>query len=195
MKRPKLFAGRIELSAFLLGCLAVLYPIAAVTAVHTIGPLVVIACLCILLVLRGFLGVARKAPLALTLSMLGVAGAMGVAAAFDRPLSVRLYPAFMNLALLIAFGLSLLRGPSMIERLARLHEPDLPQSGVRYTRRVTYVWVGFFALNGTIAAWTALYADWRGWTLYNGLIAYGAMAALFGVEFAVRRVVRKRAGA
>ena len=39
--------------------------------------------------------------------------------------------------------------------------------------------------------WTALYADWRTWALYNGVIAYVAMGALFAVEFAVRWIVRK----
>lgn len=182
---------RFDVSAVFIGALALLYPVAAVIAVHTIGPLWVVAGLGAFLIARGVIGLAGKAPLALTLALLGVAAAMAAAAAIDQALSVRLYPAFMNLALLLTFGMSLRRGPSMVERLARLHEPDLPPSGVRYTRRVTWVWVVFFALNGAIAAWTAFYADWRVWTLYNGLIAYCAMGAVFAVEFAVRRVVRR----
>jgi hypothetical protein len=48
--------------------------------------------------------------------------------------------------------LSLLSGPSMIERLARLREPDLPPEAIRYTRRVTQAWCVFFVFNGGIAS-------------------------------------------
>ncbi len=186
---------RIDLSALVLGLLALVYPIAAVITVRTLGPLWVIGVLCALLALRGALGWTRKAPVSLTLALIGVACAMALTAAYDQQLSVRLYPAFMNAAFFSAFSLSLLRGPSMIERLARLHEPDLPPSGVRYTRRVTWVWIGFFVLNGGVAVWTALYADWHTWTLFNGVIAYVAMAVLFAIEFAIRGFVRKDAHA
>lgn len=81
----------------------------------------------------------------------------------------------------------------MIERFARLHEPDLPESGVRYTRKVTFVWCAFFILNGAAALWTALQASLELWALYNGLIAYVLMGALLGGEFLVRGFVRKRA--
>lgn len=184
---------RFDLSAALLGAAALLYPLMALVLVRVVGPVWVVGGLCVLLVLRLWIGWARKTPLGLTLALAGVAGAMALSAAYDAQLAVRLYPAFMNGALLAAFGLSLVRGPSLIERLARLHEPDLPQSGIRYTRCVTWVWAMFFALNGAAALWTALFADWHLWTLYNGLIAYVAMAILFGGEFLIRQFVRKRA--
>ena len=74
----------------------------------------------------------------------------------------------------------------VVSDFARIVEPELPESGVRYTRAVTWVWCGFFAVNGAIATWTALYADWPLWTLYNGLIAYIAIAVLFAGEMLVR---------
>ena len=55
------------------------------------------------------------------------------------------YPVLINMSLLIIFGYSLYQGPPIIERLARLSEPDLPPDGMRYTRRVTGVWCFFFA--------------------------------------------------
>jgi uncharacterized membrane protein len=54
-------------------------------------------------------------------------------------LPLKLYPVVVNLTLLFVFGVSLWRGPPVVERLARLSEPDLPPEGVRYTRRVTQV--------------------------------------------------------
>lgn len=184
---------RFDKSAALLTAISILYPLFAALAVRTFGPAPVVVGLCILLVLRGIGGASRNVPAGLTLGLLAVAAAIGLIALYDRDLSVRLYPALMNLALLVAFAQTLVSGPSMIERFARLMEPDLGDAGIRYTRKVTWVWVGFFAINGAIAAGTALYGDWRVWTLYNGVIAYIAIGALMGGEYLVRRKVRGEA--
>ncbi|MEJ0058671.1 MAG: hypothetical protein WDM79_03345 [Terricaulis sp.] len=183
---------RIDVSAVLLAGISLLYPLLAALAVRSWGPGWVVVILCGLIAVRGLFGFARGIPSALTYGLLAVAALIALIALWDRELSVRLYPACMNAAMLIAFALTLRRGPSMIERFARLAEPNLPESGVRYTRTVTWVWVVFFLINGAIATWTALYADWDFWTLYNGLIAYLAMGALFAGEFIVRQFVRKR---
>lgn len=182
----------VDPSAIGFALVSILYPLFAAFAVRAWGPLWVIAGLCVLLVARVVLGLRQSAPASLTFGLIAVAAAMALVALVDRELSVRLYPAFMNAAMLLAFGQTLLRGPSMIERFARLVHPDLPESGVRYTRAVTWMWVGFFLVNGAIATWTALYATWETWTLYNGVIAYAAMGTLFAGEFLVRGVVRGR---
>lgn len=103
------------------------------------------------------------------------------------------YPVLVNLVMLGVFAYSLTQPQSVIERLARLQEPELPPSGVRYTRRVTQVWCIFFVINGSIAAATALAADLDLWTLYNGLIAYLLMGTLLAGEWLVRMRVRARA--
>lgn len=185
---------KVDASALVFAGVSILYPLVASFAVRSFGPGWVVAALCVLLAARGLLGLKNKIPAALTYGLLAVAIGVGLVALYDRELSVRLYPAFMNAAMLIAFAETLVRPPSMIERFARLHEPDLPESGVRYTRAVTWVWAAFFAINGAIAVWTALYADWSTWTLYNGVIVYIAMGALFAGEFIVRPFAR-RAGA
>lgn len=100
---------------------------------------------------------------------------------------LRLYPAAVNAGLLALFGLSLYRAPPMIERFARLKHPDLPPAGVRYTRRVTQIWCVFFAANGALAAYTALFASREAWALYNGLIAYLLIGVLMGGEWLFRR--------
>ena len=111
----------------------------------------------------------------------------------DGWLPLKLYPVAVNLALLGGFAASLRRGPSAIERLARLREPQLPPAAVAYTRRVTQVWCVFFAANTAASAATALWADAAGWALYNGLVAYVLMGLLMGGEWVVRRRVRARA--
>lgn len=102
---------------------------------------------------------------------------------------LRLYPALVNFGLLIAFGATLVRGPSMIEKFARLGKPDLPPGAVRHTRHVTQVWCGFFVLNGAFSAYTALYWSRANWSLYNGAIAYGLIGLLLVAEVIWRYLV------
>jgi uncharacterized membrane protein len=108
----------------------------------------------------------------------------------EASLPARLYPVIINLALLVWFGWSLAHPPPVIERLARLTQPQLPDHAVAYTRGVTWVWCGFFLVNGMAALYTTVYASLEVWTLYNGLIAYLLMGTLFGAEFLIRQRVR-----
>lgn len=106
-------------------------------------------------------------------------------------LAVKLYPVLVNAVLLAVFAASLRHPPTVVERLARLSEPDLPPSGVRYTRKVTAVWCVFFVGNGAAAAYTAAFSSDATWALYNGLIAYVLMGCLMGTEWLVRQWVRR----
>jgi uncharacterized membrane protein len=110
-------------------------------------------------------------------------------------LPLKLYPVLVNGALLGLFTHSLYYPPSIVERLARLREPNLEPAVIRYTRRVTQLWCGFFVINGAIALGTAIWASPAIWSLYNGLIAYLLMGALFGAEYCIRcRFKRRRHG-
>lgn len=107
----------------------------------------------------------------------------------NSELLLRLYPSLVNLGLLIAFGATLVRGPSMIEKFARLGNPNLPPGAVRHTHRVTQVWCGFFALNGAFSAYTAMYWSRANWSLYNGAIAYVLIGVLLVAEVIWRYLV------
>ncbi|MDG9926705.1 MULTISPECIES: hypothetical protein [Pseudomonas] len=115
-------------------------------------------------------------------ALLGVAG---------EPALLRWYPVLLNLMLLALFGLSLIYGPPLVERLARLREPELPAHAVRYTRRVTGIWAGFFLVNALVVVALTLWAPLAWWTLYTGLIAYALMGLLFAGEWLVRQQVRR----
>jgi uncharacterized membrane protein len=106
------------------------------------------------------------------------------------PALLRWYPVLLSLMLLAVFGLSLKYGPPLVERLARLREPQLPAHAVRYTRQVTAVWAGFFLFNALVAAALTLWAPLAWWALYNGLIAYALMGLLFAGEWLLRQRVR-----
>jgi len=123
-------------------------------------------------------------------TVLAVASLLG-----DRWGPLKLYPALVNLVMFGLFAMSLWRGPTVVERLARMRETNFPPAAIAYTRRVTQVWCGFFVVNGLIAVATALWASAAAWALYNGLLSYVAMGALMGGEWLVRRRVRGRIAA
>lgn len=100
------------------------------------------------------------------------------------------YPVLVNAILLLLFAYSLFAPPTVVERLARITEPQLDAAGIVYTRRVTQVWCGFFIVNGAIALATCLSGDITLWTLYNGGISYLLMGALMGIEWIVRKRIR-----
>lgn len=105
---------------------------------------------------------------------------------------LRLYPAVINTTLAAAFLHSLYGPVTLIERLARLSEPDLPPEAVAYCRQVTRIWALYMGVSAAIALWTALFASREVWAIYNGLISYLCIGLLFGVEYLVRRRVRRR---
>jgi uncharacterized membrane protein len=96
---------------------------------------------------------------------------------------LKLYPVLVSLIFLGVFGYSLIVPPTVVERIARITDPALSTRAVRYTRRVTQVWCGFFLINGTVAAATALFASERIWFLYTGVASYVLMGALFCGEY------------
>jgi uncharacterized membrane protein len=119
----------------------------------------------------------------------------GVAVWANVMLPLKLYPVLVNIALLSIFAYSLIFPPSVIERLARMRDPDLPAAAAGYTRRVTQIWCGFFAVNGTIALVTALWSSPGVWWVYNGFIAYVLVGVLFAGEYFVRLYVRNQQNA
>jgi uncharacterized membrane protein len=103
---------------------------------------------------------------------------------------LKLYPVMINLSLLFVFAASLFAKQSIIERLARIKEPDLPEPAVIYTRHVTQAWCVFFSINGLISFWTVLQSNQQIWLIYNGMIAYLLMGVMFVGEWLIRQRVR-----
>ena len=106
---------------------------------------------------------------------------------FNDVLPLKLYPVMVNGLLLVVFAASLWFPPTVVERIARVQHPELPQEAVKYTRRVTQVWCLFFLGNGLIALWTAIWQSARAWFWYNGVIAYVLIGTLFAGEWLIRR--------
>ena len=178
--------------AILATLLLVIYPLLVYWSLDFLQPRWLGMLLIIVLVLRHHDKLTRAARQSSTGERIAIALLLSlaalVAASNSEPLLL-LYPALANLAMLILFGMSLLRPPSMIERFARLAQPDLPDEAIAYTRKVTMIWCAFFILNGGIALFTALFATRATWALYNGFITYLLMGLLFAGEWSYRRFV------
>lgn len=101
------------------------------------------------------------------------------------------YPIIVNVIMLILFAQSLWQKESMVERFARLQDPELPDHAISYTRTVTKVWCVFFVVNGSISLATT-FMSLHVWTLYNGFLSYLFAGALFAVEFIIRMIIKRR---
>jgi uncharacterized membrane protein len=110
------------------------------------------------------------------------------AAVLDGGGLILMTPVAANAVLLLSFGATLRRGSTpMIERFARLQEPDLSLPKQAWCRTWTKIWCAFFIANGAIAAGLARYADVEAWAFYNGLLAYALIGGLLALEWTLRR--------
>lgn len=183
-------AGRLLNIAVTL--LLVLYPLLVYVGIQQLGPRVLAAILLAAALAR--LVVAKVSGKALGNSawlLLAAAAATGLTLATGSVLGLKFYPVLVSGVMLVLFGISLWRPPTMIERFARLQQADLPAHAIPYTRKVTWVWCGFFVVNGAIASATVFASD-QLWALYNGLVSYLLIGLLLGVEYLVRLRVQKR---
>ena len=122
---------------------------------------------------------------------------------FNQKIFLKLYSVVLSATLLFVFGSSLFFKPNIIFRFATLADRSIKGSNFEkkvetYCKKVTIVWCIFFVINGTIAAFTALYdfgsdeLNDKIWSVYNGGISYVLMGLLFAVEFIVRKMVDKK---
>jgi uncharacterized membrane protein len=132
----------------------------------------------------------EKMPWLLPATLLGMF-AIALSSFTETSMGFKLYPLGVNFAMLMVFGYSYFKPPTVIESLARLTEKDFPEQAVVYTQKVTLVWCLFFIANGLVSLYTALFLSFDTWLLYNGFLSYIFMGLLMGVEYLVRIKVKK----
>jgi len=178
------------------GLLLAIYPLLVFFGLQVMEPAHMAGLLLAMALLR--MASLRKSPGGMGAQLLLAAALLGIAAftlIAENPNGFRYYPVAVNLVFLSVFCASLINGPPVVERLARLTEPDLPLETVAYTRKVTILWCVFFLFNVSISLYTAILASYEAWAYYNGFLAYILMAMLFSLEWMVRRSVRRRVDA
>ncbi len=107
----------------------------------------------------------------------------------NSELLLLLMPVIINAIMAIVFIHSYIDPPTIPARFAAKIEGTLDARQISYTNKVTLIWIAFFIVNGSIALFTALLASKETWMLYNGLISYVLVGALFGLEFLYRHFI------
>ncbi len=119
---------------------------------------------------------------------LGLVLLIGLAILTGERFVLQLLPMAVSLFLLGTFGWSLRAGPPLVERFARLVDPDLPDFCVPYCRKVTIFWCVFLAANALCAGLFAWLGSFEAWALYTGFVAYLLLGTAFAGEFILRKL-------
>jgi uncharacterized membrane protein len=100
---------------------------------------------------------------------------------------IYLPPILINIALMVLFGRTLLRGSiPLVTRFASLWRGQLDQMVALYTRRVTIAWTIFFALMALESTALALFAPLSIWSLFTNFVNYALTLLFFLVEYQMR---------
>ena len=95
------------------------------------------------------------------------------------------------MALAAMFAITLRRGREpLITRLARTaRNGDMPPSVIRYTRAITAAWALFFIAVAAVSTLLFVTRSLDAWSAFVNLAMWPLVAAMFAVEYAIRRRV------
>lgn len=184
-KSAKKATAQSKVLMTLITIISIGYPLIVFFGLKVFSPSIMAGLLLALMVTRLTLMRSQITPWVKT-SLICASVLLCFAALFNSTFLIQFYPVVVSLTFLAVFALSLYRPPCVIETLARLTDPELPEQGVKYTIKVTKAWCIFFLSNALIAAYTAIFMSLEHWTLYNGLISYVLIGLMFGIEFLIR---------
>jgi uncharacterized membrane protein len=183
--------ARLRPVAALAFAIGVLYPAIVYFSLDRLPPGVLIALALGALALRAVASRGEDGRLLVSLLAL-VAVFISAFAIADQMLAIKAYPVLMSLSAAAMFGASLLYPPSLIERIARLRGiiPDGPAQ--TYMRRLSAIWLAFLIANAAISTAISVWGDMDLWALYNGLLSYLLIGALFFGEMLLRDWIVRR---
>lgn len=104
---------------------------------------------------------------------------------FTHWIVVKYYPVFANFLIFMMFFTSIFNKETIIQKFARIMEPDIKPKALEYTRNLTYAWACFTFINFFISFLT-VYMSERIWMWYNGCISYILVGIFFAIEYIVR---------
>ena len=166
----------------------VLYPLIVVLGMHYIG--IRLTALIILLFLgRRIIGLIladKEGTRVILYQAIAMAAIVGIAAASKSAFALRAAPFMISLTFITVFASSLKTVP-IIERFARLAEPNLPEEEVRYCRRLTKAWMGVLVANSILVFSAAFVEDKVLWTILVGPASYALLGSAFVVEYPYRK--------
>ena len=98
---------------------------------------------------------------------------------------LKYYPVLINCGLFLLFFISSFMKETIIQRFAKLMEPDIKPKELEYTRKLTYCWAIFTFCNFMISLYTVFLSE-KIWALYNGCISYILVGGFFAIEYIIR---------
>lgn len=104
---------------------------------------------------------------------------------------IKWYPVVINFSIFFIFFISSFAKETVIQKFARLIEPDIKPKALEYTRKLTYVWVLFTFLIFSISLGT-IFLSQRIWEIYNGFISYILVGIFFAIEYIIRVRFKKK---
>lgn len=110
---------------------------------------------------------------------------------YTKIFAIKFYPVVANTTIFLVFFSSLFAKETIIQKFAKAIDGELNETALKYTRNLTIIWCIFMFINLTISIWT-VFASERIWALYNGCISYIALGCLFGVEYIIRCILKKK---
>lgn len=177
-------------SAAVLTAIAVAYPFIVYKFHGHVSFVVFVLGASVLLLLRAYIASGGMAAL-LRLPLLATAIGLLVLLLVNAALAAKVYPALISLMVAALFGRSLRYPPSIVEKIARLRDPEISLAGQRYCRRLTWIWTIWLIINAGIAGGLAVQHDIYLWTLWTGVVSYIGSGVLFLGEIALRRWLMK----
>jgi uncharacterized membrane protein len=108
---------------------------------------------------------------------------------FKSDLALKIYPALMSLGVFGIFFHSLLIKKPIIEKFARMHESHLSDDRLKYIWKLTVLWSVWLFINSLLAIYTAFFASFEQWAVYNNFIFYIVCGTLFVSDFAFRKLI------
>ncbi len=111
---------------------------------------------------------------------------MGAAALSESPIALRAAPFFISLTFIFTFAISLRTTP-LIERFARMTDPELSEEEVQYCRNLTKVWVAVLSCNSMLVFGAAFVEDHVLWSILVGPVSYSVLGSVFVFEYPYRK--------
>lgn len=104
---------------------------------------------------------------------------------------VKYYPVVINFMLFCIFFFSTFREETIIQKMAKLMEPNIKPKALEYTRKLTYIWSIFMFINFSISLLTVFMSE-KIWAFYNGFLSYIFVGTFFIIEYIVRINFKKK---
>lgn len=101
------------------------------------------------------------------------------------------YPVIVNFVLFCIFFGSTFSEETVIQKMAKLMEPNIKPKALEYTRILTYIWSIFMLANFFISFATVFMSE-KVWAIYNGFLSYILVGVFFIIEYMVRINFKKK---